>query len=96
MKEKPFEKQVRKFLDAEECYHFKVWGGGYQKAGLADLYICVDGIFVAVEIKGENGKPTQLQLHELERINNAGGIGIVLYPKDFEEFKKLIHKLKGR
>ena len=27
----------------------------------------------------------------LNKINNAGGYAILLYPKDFENFKKLIH-----
>ena len=27
----------------------------------------------------------------LNKINDAGGYAILLYPKDFEDFKKLIH-----
>ena len=96
MKEKPFEKQVRKFLKSEDCYCRKIWGGGYQTAGLPDLIICCNGYFIAVEVKSDNGEPTELQLHNIEEIKQAGGIGIVLYPKNFEEFKKLIYKLKGR
>ena len=95
-KEKPFETQIRKFLEAEGCYCFKVWGGGFQTAGIPDLLICVNGYFVAVEVKGDRGKPSELQLHNIERIKKAGGVGLVLYPKDFDGFKDLIHELKGR
>ena len=95
-KEKPFETKIRKFLDSEGCYCFKVWGGGYQQAGIPDLLICVNGYFVAVEVKGERGKPSDLQLHNIERIKKAGGVAMILYPKDFDGFKDLIHKLKGR
>jgi len=95
-KEKPFETQIRKFLDAEGCYCFKVWGGGFQQAGVPDLMICCNGYFVAVEVKGDRGKPTDLQLHNIEKIKKAGGVAMVLHPKDFESFKQLIYKLKGR
>jgi len=95
-KEKPFETQIRKFLNIEGCYCFKVWGGGYQQAGVPDLIICVNGYFVAVEVKGDKGKPSELQLHNIEKIKKAGGVGLVLYPKDFEEFKRLIYNLKSR
>jgi len=96
MTEKSFETQIRKFLKSEGCYCFKVWGGGLQKSGIPDLLICVNGYFVAVEVKGEKGKPSELQLHNIAEIKKAGGNAMVLYPKDFEEFKQLIHLLKGR
>jgi len=95
-KEKPFETQIRKFLDVEGCYCFKVWGGGYQQAGIPDLLICCNGYFIAVEVKGDRGKPSELQLHNIEKIKKAGGEAMVLYPKNFEDFKQLIFNLKGR
>ena len=95
-KEKSYEAKIRKFLDVEGCYCFKVWGGGYQQAGIPDLLICVNGYFVAVEIKGDRGKPSDLQLYNIERIKKAGGIAMVLYPTDFDDFKQLIRELKGR
>ena len=94
VKEKPFETKIRKFLEACGCYVFKVWGGGYQQAGVPDLIICVNGYFVAVEVKGERGKPSPLQIHNIDHIKKAGGVGLVLYPKDFDEFKNLILSLK--
>jgi len=95
-KEKPFEKKVRKFLEFEGCYCRKIWGGGFQQAGVPDLMICCNGYFIAVEVKGDRGKPSELQLHNIEKIKTAGGVGLILYPKDFEDFKQLIYKLKGR
>lgn len=41
-----------------------------------------------MEVKAENGKPSELQLHHLEQIRKAGGMSYLLYPKDFEQFKK--------
>ena len=31
-----------------------------------------------------------MQLHNIEKINESGGIAIVLYPSQFEDFKKLV------
>lgn len=58
------------------------------------MLICCNGYFVAVEVKAENGKPSELQLWNIEQIKNAGGFAMVLYPNQFDEFKKLIISLK--
>ena len=94
-KEKNFENKIKKFLKDQDCYYIKYWGGGqFTKSGVPDLLICCNGYFVAVEVKAENGKPSELQLWNIEQIKKAGGIAMVLYPKQFEEFKKLILSLK--
>ena len=95
MTEKAFETKIRKFLESEGCYCFKVWGGGMQKAGIPDLMVCCNGYFMALEIKGEKGKPSPLQLHHIEQIKKSNGVAVILYPKDFESFKTLIYRLKG-
>ena len=93
-KEKAFETQIRKYLESEGCYCFKVWGGGFQRAGIPDLLICVNGYFVAVEVKGDMGKASELQVHNLVQIRKAGGIGILLYPEAFDTFKSFVKTLK--
>lgn len=94
--EKQFENQVKKFLKDEGCWFLKYWAGAtYTKSGIPDLLVCCNGYFIGVEVKAPKGKPSELQLYNLRKINEAGGIGFVLYPKDFDLFKKLIQKLKG-
>ena len=82
---------------AEPCgFWIKRWGGGkYTKAGLPDMQIVVNGIGLEVELKAPNGKPSELQIQKLNQINNAGCIGFVLYPNDFEKFQRLIRHIKG-
>lgn len=76
-------------------YWEKRWGGGkYVKAGMPDMHIVVYGISVEVELKAPNGRPSELQIQKLNQIDDAGCIGLVLFPKDFEKFKKLILHLK--
>ena len=77
-------------------YWLKRWGGGkYTKAGLPDMQIVVKGICIEAELKAPNGKPSELQIQKLNQIDDAGCIGVVLYPKDFENFKKLVRYIKA-
>lgn len=95
-KEKAFENQVKKFLKDKGCYFVKYWGGGtFTKAGIPDILGCCNGRFLGIELKADNGKPSELQLYNIRKIKEAGGIGLILYPKDFESFKELIEQLKG-
>lgn len=43
-----------------------------------------------IEIKAPRGEPSELQLYHLENIRKAGGRGILLYPKDFDNFKEFV------
>ena len=44
-------------------------------------------------MKAPKGKPSPLQIHNLKKIDESGGLGVLLYPKDFEIFKKMIQEL---
>ena len=48
---------------------------------------------MGIEVKAPKGKPTALQLHNLKKIDEAGGFGILLYPKDFDSFKFFVKLL---
>lgn len=95
-REKTFENKVKKFLKDEGCYYIKYWGGGtFTKSGVPDLLVCCNGYFIGIELKAENGKPSDLQLYNVRKIKEAGGKAMILYPKDFEDFKSLIKDLKS-
>lgn len=92
--EKNFENKVKKFLKDEGCWLIKYWAGAaYTKTGIPDLLVCCNGCFMGVEIKAPNGKPSELQIYNLRLIDEAGGFGILLYPKDYELFKSLVKSL---
>ena len=86
-KEKVFENKIKSYLKSIGAYFIKTHGDRFSKVGTPDILACVNGQFVAVEVKAENGKPSELQLHHIEQIRKAGGVAYILYPKDFEEFK---------
>ncbi len=92
--EKSFENKVKRFLKDEGCWFFKVWGGGYQKSGIPDLIVCCNGFFLAVELKSEIGRATELQKYQIEDIKKADGIAMILKPSGFERFKTIIRSLK--
>ena len=92
--EKNFENRIKQFLQAEKCWCLKHWGGGgFTKAGIPDLLICCNGRFIAVEVKGPGGRATDLQRYTLDQINNAGGLGLILYPNSFDQFKQLVKQI---
>lgn len=92
--EKSFENKVKNFLDEQGAWHVKFFANRMTKVGVPDLLACVNGCFLAIEVKAPNGKPSELQLWNIAKIRKAGGIAIVLYPDQFEKFKALILELK--
>jgi len=94
--EKNFENKVKKFLKEKGVWFLKYWGGAaYTKSGIPDLLVCCNGYFLGIELKASKGKPSDLQLYNLRQIEKAGGIGMILYPKHFEQFKEFIERLSG-
>lgn len=92
--EKKFENEIKAFLDTlPNTWYFKHWAGPYSKVGIPDIIACVNGRFIAIEVKAPHGKPSELQKRTISLIESAKGIAHILYPKDFESFKKDIRKL---
>ncbi len=60
------------------CFCWKEHGGMYGTAGIPDIIACVDGRFVAFEVKTETGRLSRLQEITLSRIRDAGGRAYVV------------------
>lgn len=92
MKETPFKNKIEEYLDSIHAWYIKYWAGpkGFTKEGIPDILACIDGRFYGIELKGKGGNPTLLQIVNLRKIREAGGIGVLLYPEDFEYFKIFI------
>ena len=88
--EKQFETKVKKYLKDNGCYEVKFFANAYTKTGVPDVLACVRGFFFGIELKAPNGRPTPIQIYNLEQIHKAGGFGILLYPKDYNIFTDLI------
>lgn len=94
MKEKDFEKKVKEYLDEQHCWWLKTWSNGIQREGIPDLLVCCNRYFIGIELKAERGHASPLQKREIQQIRKAGGIAMVLYPDQFDQFKEYIELLK--
>ena len=91
--EKKFETKIRKFIDECGGWQVKYFANGYTKSGIPDILACVNGYFIAIEVKAENGRISALQTYQIEMIRRAGGFAFVLYPSGYERFKQFINGL---
>lgn len=91
--EKNFENKVKKYLTSQGAWFVKFFANNYTKKGVPDILACVNGYFVGVEVKGDNGKPSELQLLNVNKIRCAGGFAMVLYPSAFNRFKDFVSQL---
>ena len=93
--EKTFENKIKRFLEEQGCYFVKFFANGYTKSGVPDILCCCNGFFVGIEVKAQNGKPSDLQIHNCEKIRESGGFAWVVYPSGFNELKSQIIGLKS-
>ena len=92
--EKIFENEIKKYLlSLPNTWHFKYWAGPYSKSGIPDIIACVNGHFVAIEVKGPSGHASELQKRNVRLIQESKGYACVVYPKDFEKLKKELREL---
>lgn len=91
--EKQFENKIKHYLKERGAYCVKYHGNYYSENGTPDILACVNGYFLAIEVKADNGKPTPLQLVKIEDIRKAGGFAYVAYPSGWERLKDIIDGL---
>jgi hypothetical protein len=71
-------RSVRQLLNAAGVFHFKHWGGPMGEKGISDIIGCMKGgRMIAIELKSPKGEATPAQLEFIDRVNAAGGIGLV-------------------
>ena len=81
-------------LKTEGVYYFFPATHGFGRSGVPDIICCVAGKFLAIECKAGTKTPTALQVRELERIRQAGGIAVVANEQNWDMLTELIRKLK--
>lgn len=81
---------MKNFLESEGCWFVKFFANAYTKSGIPDLLVCCRGYFLAVEVKAQNGKPSELQKRNIKNIIKQYGYGVILYPDQFDDFKEMV------
>ena len=72
-------------------YHFPAFSGGYGRSGVPDDIGCYQGVFVAVEYKAKGGRPTALQLKNMDDIRKCGGIALLIDEESVHNLEELIN-----
>ena len=69
---------VVKLLKQYEVYYFFPATHGFGRSGVPDIICCFNSVFLAIECKAGDNKPTALQEREMKRIRIAGGDTFVI------------------
>lgn len=69
-------------LRAHGWFCFKVHGNEFTMAGLPDIIVCAEGLFIGLETKMEKGKTSRRQDFVHQQIKAAGGIAEVAVTKE--------------
>ncbi|MDC3412557.1 VRR-NUC domain-containing protein [Terrihalobacillus insolitus] len=76
--EKRIENKIKQYLDNIGAWHIKTHGSMFSKAGTPDIIACVNGWFVAIEVKRpDGGVVSELQKYHIDAIRKAGGVAFV-------------------
>jgi len=78
IKETDITRAIKDVLKHSGAFPIKIAGGPFQHY-IADLLVCLDGRFVAIEVKRPGGKVTDGQREFLRKVTAAGGIAFVAY-----------------
>ena len=86
MTEQQIQSQILMYLNSIGAYPVKVISATH--SGIPDIVACLNGNFIAIEVKTEAGIVSKLQEYNINRIKEAGGIAFVARSAD--EAKKML------
>lgn len=81
--------KIHAALKAQGAYAVNYIGGLHANNGTPDILACLGGRFIGIEAKAGTNKPTDLQIHNLRRIEEAGGLALVINETNLEELNDL-------
>lgn len=91
--EKKLQDKCIDYLKAKGIYHINLFGNGWSAKGAPDLIVCLNGRFVAFELKvGFNDMQDDQKIHKL-RIERSGGLHFS--PYTLSEFINIIEELSN-
>lgn len=63
-----------------------------QRLVYPDILFCYKGLYIALEVKKENGKISDIQQYNIKEIRESGGHAYCIKPSDWVNFKDLFQK----
>jgi Holliday junction resolvase len=73
------QRKIQDELKRLGAFVFKTHGSEHQMTGLPDIIGCYRGMFIGIEVKMPDNKPSRIQLLRLREIERAGGVTCVAY-----------------
>lgn len=92
--EKKVKDKIVKVLKEEGVYYFFPATHGFGRSGIPDIICCVNGYFLAIEVKAGTNKPTALQVREIEAIRRCNGVAVVANDQNWDMVRGLVHKMR--
>lgn len=90
-REKKLQDKVVRYLRERGIYYLNLYGDGFSGKGKPDIIACINGRFVAFELKvGSNGMQDDQKIHKL-RIERSNGLHYS--PYTLEEFINIVEDL---
>lgn len=86
-------RQVKEVLKNLGAYYVMPVTGGYGNSGAPDFLVCYKGRFIGLECKAGRNTVTALQLHNLNSIKNADGVGLVVNEENVGELQSILINL---
>lgn len=81
------------FLKTSHIYALNIYGSGRSGKGTPDIIACINGQFVAFELKVGNNQMQPDQVIHKKRIEDSGGKQYT--PRTVEEFIQIVMSLGG-
>ncbi len=83
-------KKIVAVLKEHGAYYFYPVTGGFGRSGVPDIIVCHRGRFIGIECKAGKNKPTPLQEKNLQDIEVAGGIAMVVNEDNIADVKECL------
>lgn len=88
-KEGSLQERIQKLITQRGGYCFKNHGDMTTEPGRPDIVCCYKGLFVAIEVKVDNNKPSPAQGIHCRKIWQAGGIAVIVW--SVKEVERLLY-----
>jgi hypothetical protein len=89
-KESLVKKKIHALLKAHGAYAVNYIGGISANNGTPDILACLNGRFIGIEAKAGKNKPTDLQTLNLKRIDEAGGLALVINEANLNQLEFIL------
>jgi hypothetical protein len=82
--------KIHALLKKHNAYAVNYIGGISANNGTPDILACLNGRFIGIEAKAGKNKPTDLQTLNLKRIDDAGGLALVINEENLNQLEFIL------